>query len=514
MLGRMPPTIDTPLAIALLVGVSLGIGLLVWIFLSNKAKAIENDLAAANERAQALQHQVHQAQHIVEELQARIGDEMIRRSAAEERANRVAPLESQLKEAVHAVDGLKSENSGQRAQLAQLETRLQEERKVSEEKLAMLNEAQVNLSETFKSLSADALRSNNQSFLELAKENLEKYMESAKGDVDSRRKAIEELIKPLKESLTNVNAKIGEVEKSRVEAYASLREQVKSLGQSQVQLQSETASLVKALRSPIARGRWGEVQLQRVVEMAGMVDHCDFLQQESVDTDDGRQRPDMIVKLPNERNIVVDAKVPLAAYIDAVQTADEEVRVKALERHARHVKDHVKALGGKAYWKQFDPSPEFVVLFLPGEPFFSAALEMAPELIDEATNHQVIIATPTTLIALLRSVAYGWRQEQLTQNAQEIRALGQELYERIATMTNHFDRMRKGLNMATSAYNSAASSIESRLLVTARKFKELGVPGGEEPELDRVDGSARAIQIEDMRDDEDDETESTTESEQ
>ncbi len=375
-----------------------------------------------------------------------------------------------------------------------LETMLEEERKAYEEKLILLNEAEEKLANTFKALSAEALSTNNQSFLELAKTTLEKYQEGAKHELDMRKNAIGQLVAPLKESLEKVDNKIGELEKARTSAYVSLTEQVKTMSNQQMLLEKETANLVKALRTPDVRGRWGEIQLKRVVEIAGMVEYCDFYLQESVETDTGRLRPDMLVKLPNKKNIVVDSKTPLSAYLDALEAKDEMEKESKLKEHARQVRTHINQLSSKNYWRQFQPSPEFVVLFLPGESFFSVALEYEPSLIEYASDRQVILATPTTLIALLRTVAFGWRQEQLAENAEEIRQLGSTLYTRLIILTNHISDIGRGLNRTLKAYNSMVGSFESRVLVSARRFKELGVVGDEEiPLLDTVDLTTREL---------------------
>lgn len=381
---------------------------------------------------------------------------------------------------------------------AVLLTRLEEERKASQEKLALLNNAEGKLADAFKALSADALRSNNQSFLDLAKQNLQTFQQTAKGDLERRQNAIDELIKPLKESLEKVDGKIGELEKNRVGAYSELREQVKTLAQSHTQLQAETGNLVKALRVPHVRGRWGEIQLRRVVELAGMLQYCDFVEQETVATEDSRIRPDLIVRLPGNRTIVVDSKVPFDAFYESISTTDEEVRAARLKDHARLVRTHITSLSRKSYWETVQPTPEFVLLFLPGETFYSAALENDPKLIEDGVSQGVIIATPTTLIALLKAVSYGWRQEQMADNAQEVSNLAKTLYDRLRVFTNHFDDIGRNLDRALDAYNKGVRSLESRVLVTARRFKERGAIAGEEIEiLEPVDKAARALTFDD-----------------
>jgi len=379
---------------------------------------------------------------------------------------------------------IRQQLSEERTLRTRAETQLAAERKNIAEQQQLLADAQAKLREAFNALAADALSKNNTAFLELANQKLTVI----KNETAAEKDAVAQLVQPIQERLGKFDEEIRKLENARTDAYSTLTEQVTSLKTTQEKLQSETANLVKALRDPKARGNWGEMQLRRVVEFAGMTRYCDFEEQVSAATEDGRQKPDLIVKLPGGKRIVVDAKAPLKAYLDALDSTDESARLGFLRDHARMVRDRITELGSKRYWEQFQPTPDFVVMFLPGEAFFSAALEQDPTLVETGMQSGVIVTSPTTLIALLRSVAYGWRQEQITENAQQISDLATDLYERLRAMAEHFEDVGGKLGGAVKAYNSAVNSMESRVFPSARKFPELGMTIKKSiPELTPID---------------------------
>ncbi len=363
--------------------------------------------------------------------------------------------------------------------------------------MELLTRAGEDLQNAFKALAADALRNNSSSFLQTAQETLKRFQSEAKGDLEARQKAVADLVTPVRDSLTKMDVQIQQVEKERIDAYAALREQVESLTTAHKDLRSETGNLVRALRTPNVRGRWGEIQLRRVVEIAGMLSYCDFAEQETITGESGRLRPDLVVKLPGGKSVVVDAKTPLQAFLDAFETTDEDARRTCLANHARQVRDHINTLSGKKYWEQFEATPEFVVMFLPGETFFSAALEQDTGLIEHGVLNRVIPASPTTLIALLKAINYGWNQEKLARNAHEISVLGKELHDRLRNLAGHITAVGTGLDRAVDSYNKAIGSLENRVLVSARKFSELGASVAEDiPELEPIETTARALSFE------------------
>jgi DNA recombination protein RmuC len=414
-----------------------------------------------------------------------------------ERLLRIPELEELCARRDEQLESAQSQFVDLSSTISELQTRLQEERKSAAEKLTLLLQAKESFQDTFKALSADALQHNNQSFLELASQNLAKFHESAKGEFEKREKAVDELVKPIRETLEKVDVKIENIEKLRTSTYATLAQQIKTLSETETQLRDETKNLVRALASPNVRGRWGEIQLRRVVEMAGMVEYCDFTEQDTQQSEDGGLRPDLIIRLPNDRKVVVDAKTPLHAYIAALEAPTDEVRRLKLKEHTQHIKNHLHKLSMKNYAEQYQPGIDFVVLFLPGEVFYNAALEQDPELIEYGIGRKVLIATPPSLIGLLKVIAHGWRQEALEENAKKISQLGTELYDRVRVLAGHFSDIRKGLDKAVGAYNNTVRSFESRVLVSTRKFKELSASASDEiPVLEQIERIPQSIEVE------------------
>jgi DNA recombination protein RmuC len=452
-------------------------------------KAVEGTLLEVRARVGALQASLDDRERQLGELQQKLRGESEQKVKAQtelENARAAAEDSKQLRERLKAEGELR----------VAAETTLRDAEASLDEQKNLLEQAKKNLTETFQALSAEALKSNNQAFIALARSQFETLQAQAKGDLETRQKAIDGLVGPLKESLGRYELQILEMEKARQKAYGGLDEQLRTLAEANKCLQEETRHLAGALSSPLkVRGRWGELTLRRVVELAGMSEHCDFTEQETITTDSGRQRPDMIVNLPGLRRIAVDAKVPLQAFLDAVNPEkSEKERADAVAAHGELVRSHMNQLAERKYWEQVGPELELVVLFLPGESFFSAALEQDRQLMDDGMQKKVVLATPTTLIALLRSAAYLWQQEKIELNAKQISALGSELYERLKTFLGHFQNLGSSLGRSVECYNRAVGSMESRVLTSARKFKELGAAAGEEiAELEPVDEAPRAL---------------------
>ena len=419
------------------------------------------------------------------------------RSKSAALAERKSELENELVSIRTQLAQQQAENSALLAGKAAVEATLESERRGTEEKLQLLTNAGEQMKAQFQALAAAALESSNASFLQLAKGTLEKYQSEARGELEKREKAVETMVKPISDSLKQVDEHVRELEKTRAEAYGNLTSQVASLLKTQEALQAETGNLVKAMREPQARGRWGELQLRRCLELAGMLDRCDFFEQVSVSRDDRSLRPDVVVRLPGEKNIVVDAKVPLAAYLAALEAPDEATRKDRLADHARQVRQHIENLSSKSYWNQFEPTPEFVVLFLPGEVFFRAAMDADAELIEYGVSRKVIVASPTTLIALLRAVAYGWNQKNLAESAREISAAGKTLYQRLCAMARNFEDIGKKLGGAVESYNKAVGSMERSVFPIARKLPELdrSLAADDLPELHQAGEEFPAIGV-------------------
>ena len=385
----------------------------------------------------------------------------------------------------------------------QLEGTIKSQQALQSEREVAFEVAKAQLTAAFNDLANQSLQSNSENFLRLAEQNLGTQQEKAKRELSERENAIEALVKPIRDALQASQQQIGALEKARSEAYGGIKSQLESMQRSQHSLTQETQNLVKALRRPEVRGRWGEITLRRLVELAGMVEHCDFQEQVHSVGEDQIIRPDMIVRMPDNRELVVDVKTPLDAYLEAVEATDDTQRRLGLQRHARNIREHVRTLAGKAYWAQFTLSPEFVILFIPGDQFLSAALNEDPDLIEYALSHQIILATPTSFVALLKAVAYGWRQLALADNAQEIRVLAEDLYGRLTTFVSHMNRVGRQLASSVENYNRAVGSFERKVLPGARKFVELGIHTKKELEsLDTLDPVPRTM-IESGSDDDD-----------
>jgi DNA recombination protein RmuC len=461
-------------------------GVVAWLLSANRTRSkYEQTLQETRDRASSAEGKVSTLEGTVAEL----------RTQSEQRSAKAA----------EDFDKLRADLSTEKEARVKAETQAKETVNRLEEEKKLLADAKEKLTDAFKSLAGDTLDNTTSSFLKLAKETFEKVLTEAKGDLGQRQEAIQGLVKPLSESLKQFEAHVREMEKNREGAYSGIKEHLENVVSVQQQLQKETGNLVSALRTPQVRGRWGEMTLRRVVELAGMSEHSDFTEQVSVQSDTGRLVPDMIVHLPAEREIVVDAKVSLDAYLKATSAESEDERKEFFATHAKQIRTHMKSLGGKAYWNQFENTPEIVVMFIPGESFLAAAAHYDHSLIEDGMEMRVVLATPTTLIAVLRAVAFGWRQEQIAKNAQIVSDLGKQLYERMRVLAGHIDQVGNGLEKANSAYSKAVSSMESRVLPAARRFKDLGVAAGDDiPILEPIETTPRSLGIPETTGDEED----------
>jgi DNA recombination protein RmuC len=491
------------MSLALMLGSGLILGAAVtWFLCSLRSKAL---ISAAEVGAVG---KVREAEGIALELRARISE--LRQNLADstrdlslardhlmlEREQKAASQTelSQLRITLEDVSALRERLRCEGELRVAAETKLDEAQGSLQQQRESFSDAKRQLTETFASLASESLRNNAQEFLHLANSSFETIRAHAAGDLEARKVAIQALVAPLGEALSKYEEELSRVEGERQLAYGGLHEQLTNLTAVSQGLQKETGNLVNALRSPQARGRWGEMTLRRVAELAGMSEHCDFTEQETLENEAGRQRPDMIVNLPGNRRIVVDAKVPLQAFLDAWSAATDEESNAQILRHSVIVRAHMNALAARAYWEQFDQAPEIVVLFLPGESFLSPALKQDPTLLEDGASRRVLLATPTTLIALLRSIAHGWRQDQIARNAQMISDLGKQVYDRIKSFVGHLDSVGSGLQKAIDSYNNAVGSLENRVLPSARRFKNLGATVGEDIlVLQPIDEAARSL---------------------
>lgn len=489
--------------ITLSVGLALG-GVIGWLWATARANArLSRNQIEAEARVSAVQNMIAELRANIGNLQASVTRHSEESAELRERLKGEAELKAAAETEIKHLRGsledagvLRERLQGEAELRVAAETQLKEAMKNLDEQKRLLDEARTKLADAFSALSAEALSKNNDAFLKLAKGTFEKLQAEAKGDLEVRQKAIDGLVLPLKDVLDRYEKQVLEMEKTRQAAYGALDEQLKTLATANQNLQKETGSLVTALRTPQVRGRWGEMTLRRVAELAGMSEHCDFTEQETLDTEEGRLRPDMIVNLPGSRRIVVDAKVPLQAFLDAASATSESEREGMLARHGQLVRAHMNQLAARGYWQQFDQAPEVVVLFLPGESFFAAALQQDRTLIEDAMAKRVFLATPTTLIAFLRTVAFGWRQERIEKNAQEISELGKQLYDRIRIFVDHMTAVGSALGKAVESYNNATGSLVTRVLPAARRFKELGAAVGDDiSELEGVDRVPRAPEV-------------------
>ncbi|MGB8521407.1 MAG: DNA recombination protein RmuC [Candidatus Acidiferrales bacterium] len=485
----------------LLLGTGVG-GAFVWIWSSLRANVLvstcriesEGKVRAAEGAAIELRARISELRQSLEQTSKDLA--IVRDHLKLESEMKVATQSelNQVRQTVEDISSLRDRLKTEGEMRIAAETHLQEAKTSFEEQRRLLDDARQKLSETFSALSADALSRNNDAFLSLAKGSFETIEARATGDLETRQKAIEGLVNPLKETLGRYEKQISEMENARQNAYGSLHEQVENLITTNHDLQKETGNLVTALRSPQVRGRWGEMTLRRVAELAGMSSHCDFNEQETLENEAARQRPDMIVNLPGSRRIVVDAKVPLQAFLDASSASTEQEKKAHTLRHSQIVRTHLNQLAAKNYWDQFEQAPEIVILFLPGESFLSPALQQDPRLLEDGVEKHVMLATPSTLIALLTSIAYGWRQDSAAKNAQAIGELGKQIYDRIRTFASHYASVGSALHKAVDSYNKATGSLENRVLPSARKFRELGATTGDEIiEVDPIDELPRAL---------------------